>query len=139
MSNDPLVYLLDTPGIMMPKISDKHVGMKLACCGAISDKVVGETNIADYLLFQLNRQRQFAYVEQLGLKQPTDDINLLLTALAVKHNFFTRVKDMEKGGVSKRTIPNTEQSAMMFLKEFRGGNFGPFNLDGDTLTSHLAD
>ena len=33
VSNDPLIYLLDTPGIMMPNIHDKHMGMKLACCG----------------------------------------------------------------------------------------------------------
>ena len=33
VSSDPLVYLLDTPGIMMPKINDLHTGMKLACCG----------------------------------------------------------------------------------------------------------
>ena len=33
VSDDPLVYLLDTPGIMMPNISNLEAGMKLASCG----------------------------------------------------------------------------------------------------------
>jgi len=33
VSNDPLVYLIDTPGIMMPNIKNNHVGIKLAACG----------------------------------------------------------------------------------------------------------
>ena len=32
VSNNPLVYLIDTPGIMVPNISDMHVGLKLALC-----------------------------------------------------------------------------------------------------------
>ena len=35
VSHDPVVYLLDTPGIMMPKINNLDTGMKLACCGRL--------------------------------------------------------------------------------------------------------
>ena len=30
--DQPLVYLIDTPGIMVPNIRDMHVGLKLALC-----------------------------------------------------------------------------------------------------------
>ena len=33
VSDDPLVYLLDTPGIMLPNIRNLETGMKLAACG----------------------------------------------------------------------------------------------------------
>ena len=33
VSDDPLVFLLDTPGIMMPNIRNIETGMKLASCG----------------------------------------------------------------------------------------------------------
>jgi len=33
VSNDPLIYLIDTPGIMMPNIKNNLVGVKLAACG----------------------------------------------------------------------------------------------------------
>ena len=32
VSNRPLVYLIDTPGVMVPNIADMHVGLKLALC-----------------------------------------------------------------------------------------------------------
>ena len=35
VNNDPLVYLVDTPGILMPNIRNLHVGFKLALCGEI--------------------------------------------------------------------------------------------------------
>jgi len=127
VSSDPLVYLLDTPGIMMPKIDSKHTGMKLACCGAISDQIVGEANIADYLLYSLNKQRRFQYVEALGLKQPTDDINVLLVALALKHGFHKTIFCVETR--KQRTIPKLDDSASRFIRLFREGKLGPFNFD----------
>lgn len=36
VSTNPSVFLLDTPGILMPNIKDMHVGMKLAACGELT-------------------------------------------------------------------------------------------------------
>ena len=33
VSDDPLVFLVDTPGIMLPNVSNFETGMKLAACG----------------------------------------------------------------------------------------------------------
>ena len=33
VSDDPLVFLIDTPGIMLPNVSNFETGMKLAACG----------------------------------------------------------------------------------------------------------
>lgn len=35
MSDNPLVYLLDTPGILTPNISDTETGLRLALCGKL--------------------------------------------------------------------------------------------------------
>ena len=37
VNNDPLVFLIDTPGILMPNIRDLHMGMKLSLCGKLLD------------------------------------------------------------------------------------------------------
>jgi len=132
--HDPLVYLLDTPGIMMPNIKDKHVGMKLACCGTLNDDVIGTQNIADYLLFQLNRQRCFGYVDEFRLKQPVDDCRLLLTAIAVGKNFVTEINDLATGG--RRRVPMLDAAAKAFLKSFREGRLGAFNFDHEALNIH---
>ena len=34
--NSPLVYLIDTPGVMMPNIRDKEMGLKLGLCGRLT-------------------------------------------------------------------------------------------------------
>lgn len=60
---NPLVYLHDTPGILQPNIKDLHCGMKLALCNTVKDHLVGSAMIADYLLYTLNRKKQFRYLE----------------------------------------------------------------------------
>ena len=33
MSDNPLIYLLDTPGILTPNVPDIETGLRLALCG----------------------------------------------------------------------------------------------------------
>ena len=56
---DPYIYMLDTPGILMPNIRNMEVGMKLALCSCFKDHLVGEDNIADYLLYHMNKIENF--------------------------------------------------------------------------------
>ncbi|XP_069836914.1 mitochondrial ribosome-associated GTPase 1 isoform X3 [Dendropsophus ebraccatus] len=58
VSENPLIYLLDTPGVLSPRIESVETGMKLALCGTILDHLVGEDIIADYLLYTLNQHQQ---------------------------------------------------------------------------------
>ncbi|WP_125714081.1 ribosome biogenesis GTPase YlqF [Companilactobacillus kedongensis] len=44
------IDLLDTPGILWPKIDDPKVGMKLALSGAIKDKIYSPDDVAIYAL-----------------------------------------------------------------------------------------
>lgn len=44
---------------MLPRLDDPEVAMKLALVGTLRDDLVGEDLIADYLLYTLNKQRQF--------------------------------------------------------------------------------
>ena len=42
------VELLDTPGVLWPKIQNKEHELKLALCGSIRDETVGTELLADY-------------------------------------------------------------------------------------------
>ena len=125
----PTIYLLDSPGISVPQITDMHSGMKLAACGTLKDNLVGEEHICDYLLFWLNLHHHFDYVELMGLQQPEDHAAVMLAKAAVNAGDFKRVKDISKGGMMR--IPNITQQAVKFLKLFRSGQFGLVNLDTD--------
>ncbi|KAJ1408932.1 P-loop containing nucleoside triphosphate hydrolase [Sesbania bispinosa] len=54
IAHQPSIYVLDTPGVLVPSISDIETGLKLALAGSVKDSVVGEERIAQYLLAVLN-------------------------------------------------------------------------------------
>lgn len=86
VSNRPPVLVLDTPGIMPPGNLAPEVGLAVALTGGVADKLLDMDVMADFLLFQLNQDRNMAYrevyCERLGLTKPTDDIVTVLDVVA---------------------------------------------------------
>ncbi|XP_077217764.1 P-loop containing nucleoside triphosphate hydrolases superfamily protein [Tasmannia lanceolata] len=54
IAHQPSIYVLDTPGVLVPSIPDIETGLKLALTGAVKDSVVGEERLAQYFLAILN-------------------------------------------------------------------------------------
>lgn len=131
---DPPMYLLDSPGILEPQVRNIEAGFRLALCASMQDHLVGVINIADYLLYWLNKHGHFSYVEKMGLPGPCDDIIELLTLSALRLQKFIKYKDMSKGGLVVQR-PNIEAAAIKMLKMFRQGELGLFVLDTDFLPS----
>lgn len=125
----PIVHLLDTPGVLPPKIQSVETGMKLALCGTILDHLVGEDIIADYLLYSLNRLGKFSYVEKYDLQEPSDDIQHVLKRIAVKLGKTQRVKAITGVGNITITVPNYTAAAYDFIRTFRKGELGHVMLD----------
>lgn len=132
VSDRPLIYLLDTPGISVPYINDMHTGMKLAACATLQDHLVGMDYISDYLLWWLNMHNNFSYVPYMGLEQPEDQGSIMLGKSAIANDYYRITKDYSKGAGLKR-IPDLSKSAEKFLHGFRYGHFGRINLDCDTI------
>ncbi|KAL6445036.1 hypothetical protein ACFW04_002155 [Cataglyphis niger] len=137
ISEDPTVYLFDTPGILAPSINDIHSGFKLALVGCLQDHVVGSKMLADYLLFWLNKNGRFEYVEKLGLSGPNDDIIYVLTYIAAKFKKTIRMKTFDR---QIATTPNLQFAADHFISLFRKGELGSYCLDIDLIeTSQDCD
>lgn len=126
ISEEPLIYLLDTPGILAPTIKDTETGMKLALCACLQDHLVGPDLIADFLLFWLNRNERFEYVELMGLDQPTDAIGEVLLSGAKQLDKYRKVRNFDGSMVMR---PDFEAAAFHMLKAFRRGDLGKVNLD----------
>lgn len=94
INEDPLIYMLDTPGILTPNVPSTDVGMKLALCATIPDEQVGIELIADYLLFWLNKNGNFRYVDYLGLPAASDSIGEVLALAAVYLNKYKKIKKL---------------------------------------------
>ncbi|KAM9188527.1 mitochondrial ribosome-associated GTPase 1 [Mergus octosetaceus] len=125
----PLMYLVDTPGVLPPKLGDVEMGMKLALCGAIRDHLVGEDIMADYLLYTLNRQQQFGYVQHYGLPEASDDIGHVLKHVALILGKTQKVKVLTGTGNVSVTMLNYSAAAYEFLRAFRAGRLGRVTLD----------
>uniref|UniRef100_A0A8C5V322 Mitochondrial GTPase 1 n=1 Tax=Microcebus murinus TaxID=30608 RepID=A0A8C5V322_MICMU len=136
VSERPLIFLLDTPGVLAPRIESVETGLKLALCGTVLDHLVGEETMADYLLYTLNRHRLFGYVQHYGLGAPCDDIERVLKSVAVKLGKMQKVKVLTGTGDVNVIRPNYPEAARDFLRTFRRGQLGPVMLDLDVLRGH---
>uniref|UniRef100_A0A182QDS1 Mitochondrial GTPase 1 n=1 Tax=Anopheles farauti TaxID=69004 RepID=A0A182QDS1_9DIPT len=130
ISEEPPIYLLDTPGILEPNIADVETGLRLALVSCLQDHLVGEELIADYLLFLLNKQRNYRYVETMGLPEPTDSIASALVNNAIHTNKMVRTKQLDGTSVLR---PDVKMAAKFMLKSFRTGGLGKILLDEDKL------
>lgn len=129
--DNPLFYLLDTPGVLSPNIPDIEVGLKLAACNTILDHLVGEKIIADYILYWLNKHEHFNYVKFYNMEKPLDNILEVLAHLSFKRKFTLKMRDVNKNQLVLR--PDFDKAAKEFIKDFRIGNFGKVVLDEDLL------
>ncbi|XP_063538986.1 mitochondrial GTPase 1 [Cydia strobilella] len=133
INNNPNIFMLDTPGILEPSVTDIEMGLKLALCGNLQDHLVGEEAIADYLLYWLNKHGCFSYVDYMGLLEPCDDINKVLISGAVKFNRIRRTRDYDG---TMRDVPDFLEVARTMIKAFRTGELGRTLLDIELLKDY---
>ncbi len=119
---DDRMELLDTPGILWPKIENATASYHLAFTGAIRDQVVDTEDLAARLLMLLYRGYFDALSARYGLERGyEDDFELgyhLLLDIAKKRGFLV------KGGE-----PDTLRASIMVLDEFRAGKLGRITLE----------
>ncbi|XP_015518870.2 mitochondrial GTPase 1 [Neodiprion lecontei] len=132
ISNNPSVFLLDTPGVLTPNVPNAEAGLKLGLVSCLQDHLVGPEIMADYLLYWLNKQNKFDYVEKLGIPEPCDNIMEVLLLTATKLGKKKKFKNWDGQILIK---PDTHAAAEYFLKTFRIGELGPICLDADLLTN----
>lgn len=130
LSEKPLFYMLDTPGILAPSIPNTEVGLKLALCATIHDHLVGENIIADFLLYTLNKLKRFEYVKYFKLKEATDNILEVLTQICMNEKKLIKLKDVTGSYVHR---PDFDLAAKIMLKAFRNRELGKIMLDEDML------
>lgn len=110
--------LLDTPGILPPRIKDPEVAFKLAVTGAISEVVYDEEELTCKLINWLNEKKPQVLLNLLKFENFQGDPLLFLELWGRKRGFLL------SGG-----IVDTKKSAQVILSEFRKGKWGRFTMD----------
>ncbi len=114
----PYLELLDTPGLLWPRLDDPLAARRLAYIAAIRDEVVDTAQLAIQLLTDLigtapQAVRERFKIRDLSLRGPE-----LLNAVCEGRGFLM------KGGVY-----DTERACKVVLDEFRGGKLGRITLE----------
>lgn len=107
------VELLDTPGVLWPKIDCKETELKLALAGTIKDEIVGDELLVDYLVHWAADNGEPLDFSRYGLDTPPTHCDVLLDAVAKRRGI------MLPGG-----RPDPLRCAVAVLKDFREGLLG---------------
>jgi ribosome biogenesis GTPase A len=108
--------LLDTPGILWPKLDDPECGVKLAATGAIKDNILDMTELATRLAAML-REAAPGLLEKRYKITPGDNEDVL-----------ARIGEA-RGFKLKGGVIDIERAAATLIDEYRGGVIGRATLE----------
>ncbi|MBQ8537351.1 MAG: ribosome biogenesis GTPase YlqF [Clostridia bacterium] len=114
----PYLELLDTPGLLWPRLDDQRAAQRLAYIGTIRDAVVDQQMLAIRLLEDMLCVRPQAVMERFKLKQEGLSGVELLEAVCHGRGFLL------KGGIA-----DTDRGCSVVLDEFRAGKLGRLTLE----------
>jgi len=112
INQNPVMFVVDTPGIMVPRILDEEAGLKLSIVGCIKDTIVGKDILVDYLVSFLNKKKVYKYVKHYELPAP----------VSRGYDLIQYVNDKYKHN-------NLEATYDMILGHFRDGKIGRVTFD----------
>ncbi|WP_092040133.1 ribosome biogenesis GTPase YlqF [Planifilum fulgidum] len=111
--------ILDTPGILWPKLEDPRVGLRLAASGAIREEILPLEEVAAFLLRYLRGRYPDRLRERYRLEDlpPAEGADLLEEV------------GRRRGCVAKGGVIDREKAAEIVLRDFRSGRFGRVSLE----------
>lgn len=117
------IELLDTPGLLWPKVEDEEVGYRLALTGAVADHVFVQEEAA----FRLVSRLKDAYPASLALRydierediEHMDSYSLMLAI------------GRRRGALVRGNQVDDEKTSRLILKDFRDGKLGQVSLECD--------
>ena len=112
------IDLLDTPGILWPKLEDQEQAHILASFSSIKEEILNEGDIAVFILKKLYELYPEALEKRYGITELDDD--------------FIEVYDMiaeKRGALTKGGIADYDRVSHIIIQDFKNGYFGPITFD----------
>lgn len=122
INND--LELLDTPGILWPKIEDPIEGYHLAGLSSIKEEIINKEELAIYLLRRLYELYPDKLYERYGITEIGQDIISTLDIIAKK-----------RGALIKGGISDYDKVYLIILRDIKEGYLGKITLDRLKKTS----
>lgn len=110
--------LLDTPGVLWPKIEDQDVALKLAFLGSIKDDVIEIEEIAVELIKYISKVKPSILSERFKIEEDLESIMDIIEAIAKKRGYILPGAEIDFLRLSSN-----------LLHEFRSGKLGKITLE----------
>lgn len=114
----PRLELLDTPGILWPKLEDREGAMRLAILNAIRDEVLETIEIAAGLIEILRKMAPQAIEKRYGVQTQQKSIEEILYGIGKRRGFIVKGGEVDE-----------ERAAVNLIDEFRSGKLGRISLE----------
>ena len=112
------IDLLDTPGILWPKLEDQEAAHILACFSSIKEEILNQDDIASFILKKLFTLYPEALEKRYGITELTDDLVETYDMIASK-----------RGALSKGGVADYDKVSRVILQDLKQGAFGPITFD----------
>ncbi len=111
--------LLDTPGMLWPKLGDEQTGLALAYTGAVKDEILDTWELSLNLISALMTAAPGAISGRFGVEEaPAADPQEVFDAIAAKRGMIRRGGEVDQ-----------ERTSAVLLDEFRSGKLGRITLE----------
>lgn len=115
---NPYLELMDTPGLLWPRLDDQRAAQRLAYIGTIRDEIMDVQMLAIHLLEDMLVTTPQMVAQRYKLKDLSLRGTALLDAVCLGRGFLI------KGG-----LMDTDRGANVVLDEFRAGRLGRITLE----------
>lgn len=112
------IDLLDTPGILWPKLEDQESAHVLAAFSAIKEDILNDDQIASFILKKLYQLYPKSLEERYGIVELDDDLIEAYDLIASK-----------RGALGRGGIADYERVSSIIIQDFKNGYFGPVTFD----------
>lgn len=112
------IELMDTPGMLWPKLDDKDLAMHLAFVGTIGDNAIDKEEIAYYLLEYLIKNYPERIKERFNIELEEKETMDVLESIARK-----------RGAIISGGNINMQKISDIILNEFQNGKLGRITIE----------
>ncbi len=112
------IELLDSPGILWPKIEDQEVAKTLAAFSSIKEDILNKDEIACFILKKLYDYYPERLKERYGIESLDEDLIEAYDTIGKK-----------RGALSRGGVVDYERVSVIVLQDFKNGAFGPITFD----------
>lgn len=117
-------YLVDTPGLLWPRLSDQIGAYRLAMTGSIRNTAIDAEDIAWFAAETLLRDSYPQLAQRYTLTDRPDDPRQLLEAIG-----------RQRGCLGKHGAVDQHKAADLLLNDFRSGKIGRFSLESPPVSA----